>query len=302
VIARAPGKLVISGAYAVLSGAPAIVSAVDRYVIADTSRQAELSTPELSAALGDRPAPFFDAAALFKDGRKLGLGSSAAILVASLAALELDARAPLTDSELCASVLGRALTAHALAQRGGSGVDVAASSHGGTLVVRREEGTLTVQRAELPPGLNLAVWASGVPVSSQKMLELVQGLSERDPAAHQAALAPQSRAAERAAAALERRDASALVETIATQHEALYRLGSAAGAPIITDAVRELHRLACRERACVIPSGAGGGDIALYVGLQAPSSALRKRAEALGHEWLDLKLGARGVHAADGPD
>ena len=33
-IARAPGKLVLSGAYAVLEGAPALVCAVDRYVVA----------------------------------------------------------------------------------------------------------------------------------------------------------------------------------------------------------------------------------------------------------------------------
>ena len=33
--ARAPGKLVLSGAYAVLEGAPALVAAVDRYAVAD---------------------------------------------------------------------------------------------------------------------------------------------------------------------------------------------------------------------------------------------------------------------------
>ncbi len=33
--ARAPGKVVLSGAYSVLRGAPAIVTAVDRYVEAD---------------------------------------------------------------------------------------------------------------------------------------------------------------------------------------------------------------------------------------------------------------------------
>ena len=35
---RAPGKLVLTGAYAVLEGAPAIVVAVDRYAVADASR------------------------------------------------------------------------------------------------------------------------------------------------------------------------------------------------------------------------------------------------------------------------
>src|SRR5690606_12116062 len=34
---KAPGKVVLSGAYAVLEGAPCIVTAVDRYVYADSS-------------------------------------------------------------------------------------------------------------------------------------------------------------------------------------------------------------------------------------------------------------------------
>ena len=59
--ARAPGKLVLSGAYAVLEGAPALVAAVDRYVVADTARAAELVTPEVRAAIGDAAAPWFDA-------------------------------------------------------------------------------------------------------------------------------------------------------------------------------------------------------------------------------------------------
>ena len=90
--ARAPGKVVISGAYAVLEGAPAIVASVDRYALADTALSSNFVTEEVREALGDGPAPWIDASALREGGRKLGLGSSAAILVASLAALELGAR------------------------------------------------------------------------------------------------------------------------------------------------------------------------------------------------------------------
>src|SRR5688572_33181913 len=92
-IARAPGKLVLSGAYSVLEGAPALVAAVDRYALADEAREAPLITAEVRAAIAAGyliEAPWFDASALRADaaagGRKLGLGSSAAILVASLAA------------------------------------------------------------------------------------------------------------------------------------------------------------------------------------------------------------------------
>ncbi len=109
--ARAPGKLVLSGAYAVLSGAPAIVAAVDRYVTADSARPASFLTPEVRAAIGDQPAPWFNADDLRENGEKLGLGSSAAILVASLAALELDRTPGLSDAALSAAAALRDKTA-----------------------------------------------------------------------------------------------------------------------------------------------------------------------------------------------
>lgn len=66
----APGKLVLTGAYAVLEGAPAIVVAVDWYAMADTESPTKIDTKAL-----------YDGA-----GQKLGLGSSAASQVASFGA------------------------------------------------------------------------------------------------------------------------------------------------------------------------------------------------------------------------
>ena len=65
--ARAPGKLVLAGAYAVLEGAPALVAAVDRFVVAETGREPERVTEELQVALARgwlARAPWFDASAL----------------------------------------------------------------------------------------------------------------------------------------------------------------------------------------------------------------------------------------------
>lgn len=298
-IARAPGKLVLSGAYAVLDGAPAIVTAVNRYVTADARRSAEFLAPEVREALGANPAPWFDASPLRENDRKLGLGSSAAILVASLAAVELLARGETSDELLCAAVLSRALAAHARAQGGGSGIDVATSAYGGTLVLRRKGELLEVSRAALPRALHIEVWASTHAASTPRLLGKVSDLKAREPNRYAELMQAQRAASEHAAQALAQSDAPAFIDALAAQRLALYQLGNASGAGIVTDAVCELDERARREEATVLPSGAGGGDVTLFVGLRAPSNELSARAIELGQQRLELELEARGVHAVE---
>jgi phosphomevalonate kinase len=300
-VARAPGKLVLSGAYAVLSGAPALVVAVDRYATADSARSARFVTPEVKAALGEggRQAPEFDAENLRENGQKLGLGSSAAILVASLAALELDAEPALSDAELCARVYSRALHAHRTAQGGGSGVDVAASAHGGVLAARRNGAELALASVALPAGLHFRVWASPVSASTAAFLASIAAFAARDATAHRACIAAQAAAAEFVLSAAERGAASDFVAGIARQVGTLTALGDAAGAAIITAEFRELGALAASLGAAFLPAGAGGGDVAFYVGLAPPPAQFEVHAGSLGLTPVRLQLGARGVHRHD---
>src|SRR5688500_7926633 len=119
IVARAPGKLVALGEYAVLDGAPAIVLALDRYAEASvgassdgqcrlTVRAADVSqarfapgTPsgvalvDLVASTVASSLPWsatIDSQALFEGAAKLGLGSSAAVLCAWAGALSAFAR------------------------------------------------------------------------------------------------------------------------------------------------------------------------------------------------------------------
>ncbi|HTA88498.1 MAG TPA: hypothetical protein VK745_02940 [Polyangiaceae bacterium] len=294
--ARAPGKLVLSGAYAVLSGAPALVAAVDRYVLADSAKPANFQAPEVLAALGERAAPWFDASELREGAQKLGLGSSAAIVVASLAALELDAEPDLADDALCARVYQRALVAHRAAQGGGSGVDVAASAHGGVLSARRVAGELELRSLHLPNALYVEVWACSAAASTAEFLARIRELAARDPGLHRARLDAQAAAAEAALNAVQRASAADFVAAIGQQVAALRALGEAAGVPIVTAEHGELAALAAAHGAAFLPAGAGGGDVAYYVGTNAPPPEFGARGRELGLRRLELTLGARGVH------
>jgi phosphomevalonate kinase len=295
VIARAPGKIVVSGAYAVLEGSPAIVAAVDRFVTADTSRPSDLTTPEVRAAIGDRTAPWFDAGPLRAGDKKLGLGSSAAILVASLAAIAAD-RGIVRDDALQRAVFEPALLAHRMAQGGGSGVDVAASTYGGAVVAVARGGKLEVQPAPIPDSLVVEVLFAGKPASTPELIGRVKALKASAPRDYEALLTRLDMAALAAKAAFEAGSVAGFVAALRAQLEGLTALGQRASAPIVIPEVARLADHAAREDAVVLPAGAGGGDVALYVARHPPSETMLEAITEARHERLDLKLGARGVH------
>ncbi len=285
----------LSGAYAVLSGAPAIVSAVSRYVTADTSREATFVTDEVRAALTpEEHAPWFDAADLREGDRKLGLGSSAAILVASLFALEQERWPETPRLERIMRVHVRAQTAHRLAQGGGSGVDVSASAFGGTLIYRMGG---RCRSAKLPSGLSVEVWTCPTSASTRELIAAVNALGEQAPEQHATFLGAQTSAANAAALSVERQDAAGFLTALRAQQRALSGLGQAAGVPIVTPELGELAPRAETENGVLLPAGAGGGDIAIFVGRSPSTPGLRAALENHAHRLLAVELGAPGVAA-----
>lgn len=300
--ARAPGKVVISGAYAVLTGAPAIVTAVDRYASADTSQAAGFVTEEMRAA-APGPYPSIDASELRHEGRKLGLGSSAALLVAALASIgSEDPSLPSTRRLL----FERALHAHRKAQGGGSGVDVAASTFGGTLCCRLSQPLLPAasEAFEAPllvdtltlPRLALQIWASPSATSTSQYIRQVSAWRERAPGAFSALFGRLTNAAERAVSACTASDPGGFVRALDEQGLGLLELGEQSGCAIFLPELVPLAKLARAQGGCLLPAGAGGGDISLFAGLSDPSPELAQAMQRAGLSRLTLHLNAPGVH------
>jgi phosphomevalonate kinase len=298
--AGAPGKLLLTGAYAVLEGAPAIVVAIDRVAIADASRTAREPTPEVCAALGAAAAPEVDAHALYdEEGRKLGLGSSAAILVASLGVHAAVNGADLAEAAVRRKLFDDARAAHARVQSGGSGVDVAASVYGGVLRYETRKGGAEIRTAALPDHLVLQVWWSGQSARTAELRARVDALRERAPETHAARFAALNLAAHVAADAVEAGSLVSFVGGARACCAALERLGEAADAPIVPPRFAELAPLAAAEDAAFLPSGAGGGDVAVWLGRSAPSAAFAARAAALGFRVLRAAIDPGGVRLFD---
>jgi phosphomevalonate kinase len=298
----APGKMVLTGAYAVLRGAPALVVAVSRGAIATDAREAP-ATPEVAAALGVATAPALDLRALFEGDRKLGLGASAAGLVATLGLCAALRGERLDDASARDALFRAALAAHRAAQGGGSGVDVAASVYGGVLEYTLEGSSASpeVTPTALPPGVTLAAYAAGASARTSDLRRLVDGLCQRSPERAGQLFDALGRASFEARDACRARAADAFLASARAFASALAALGAAAEAPIVSAADRALAALAAGAGGAFFPSGAGGGDVAVLLASR-PEAADAFDAQALGHGYtrLSLSLDARGLRTLAG--
>jgi phosphomevalonate kinase len=290
---RAPGKVLLTGGYAVLDGAPAIVAAVDRYAVADGEQVASSAAPEVRAAFGTEPAPEVDVRALHDEsGRKLGLGSSAAAVVAAIgwraAARGEDPRLPLVR----ARVFRAARAAHARVQAGGSGVDIAASVHGGVLRYSASGQGASLQTLEPPSDLVTAVYFSGRSARTSELRARVDRFRARDP---KAAVFEDLRACAQRAADAFSSDVRGFVFAARDFGCALDALGRTADAPIVPPEFLELAKVAALEGAAFLPSGAGGGDVAVWLGTAPPSPSFAALAQARAMHLLPLEIDRGGV-------
>jgi phosphomevalonate kinase len=279
-IATAPGKLILTGEYAVLGGAPAIVIAVDRRATARRTPTPPGSSPfllavadEIAARRGGSAEAVNAALGIsvdstaFSDGMtKLGLGSSAAVTVAATAlALGTDDRD---------EILTVALAAHARAQgpRGarGSGADVAASVHGGTIVFTRPAGSdeCKVERRRWPASVVVVPFFTGAPADTAQLVARVTAAREANPArvdAALAAIADASRAACTALSAPADIAAVGLIGAIALAANATDRLAIATGVDLVPDCVTSARAALARLGGTAKTTGAGGGDVGIAV-------------------------------------
>ncbi len=303
---RAPGKAMLFGEYAVLDGAPAIVAAVDRYAVAALAEAVDPPTPfvahaaekarERLAADGraaPRGTPVVDSTALHAGGRKLGLGSSAAVTVAAHGAV-LHAAGVDLDVEK-QRIFAACDAAHRAAQGvAGSGADVAAAVWGGVLLFRRDEGAADqpVSGVAWPASVAITLVDTGVPASTADRVARYRDAAARRPDEHRALVAKMRVLALSVAG---RGVPVELAALVAEWNACLAELARLIDREIVTPAHRRIDERARALGGSAKPSGAGGGDLAVCFTPHDAVGRLRAQLASEGFDPLDLHIGAPGL-------
>lgn len=229
---------------------------------------------------------------------KLGLGSSAALSAAVIAALahHWGAVGPAPDD-----LWQLARAAHAAGHApAGSGVDVAASVWGGLLRFRRWPDAPQPEIVPLRPwaALHLLILDTGAAAATAPLVAQVGALREHDPSRYWSLferLALLSRAGTEFWGLQQMQAFTSVVEAY---HVALVELGEAAEAAIVSPVHLALHAEARAVGAWYKSSGAGGADIGVAFCESARSARrLARRAVAVGAQPLALEMAAQGAVA-----
>ncbi|HEU4618397.1 MAG TPA: hypothetical protein VFV10_10170 [Gammaproteobacteria bacterium] len=319
VVARAPGKLAVLGEYAVLYGAPALVLAVDRECRAeiapaeDGRRRLATRSPAFREidwpATGSTAVPLvdlvletwpgsapawraeLDSARFYLGPAKLGLGSSAAALVAFAAAWTASLGLP-------RPTLRRLVELHRRFQGGaGSGFDVAASVTGGLIEYRLDGDSLPlVGSVRMPNSVGFASIFAGRSASTPDFVARFEAFRRGRPQAAEGRQRAMTDIAEQACAAVGGADGAALVRAVEAYGRELERLGGDIGADIVTAEHRAIREIAGRFGVAYKVSGAGGGDLGLGIGDDPEAlAAFCRAAGEKGYKALNLHLNADGL-------
>ena len=217
---------------------------------------------------------------------QLGLGSSAAVTVAMVAALSQLLELELPKEEL----LALAREAVCEVQGTGSGFDIAAALHGGTLYYRREGPEIALLSSESLP---LVVGHTGIKADTVTLVQQVAQKRVENPGLVEEIFDGLARSVETGRRALVARDWARLGWAMSLSQALLETLG--VGTPRLAQMVQVALEAGAQGAKL---SGAGGGDCMIALVEEQRRDDIVTAIESVGGAVLPVETGARGLRVA----
>ena len=314
IISSAPGKLVLSGEYLVLLGAPALVLAINRRarcvlkpsdvdgltvlsLLSNESETIDIPESEIDASNGplhkllslmqpltnvpEQSLLTLDTHVFFEHQEKLGLGSSAALIVA-LTALFDDLRHTTTPFDSLRRIHNE------FQNNQGSGLDVAASLSGG--VIRFQKGHF--ERVRLPSKLSFCYVFTGASTNTADMVQRFSNIldDEHDRGLIQA----WNQLAYKVPDSLDNDDT--FLQNLRELTDLTYRFDQNSRLGIFGLSHQKARDLALELNLVYKPCGAGGDDIGVAVGTDLSRlKVFADKAQENGMRIQDLEIADDGV-------
>ena len=295
--ASAPGKVILFGEHFVVHGTPAIVSSISLRAKVEASKISEEAV--LLEGFGDEnPAVIASKYILRKTGcrtglslrisseipQSVGLGSSAAVAVASAAAA-LMACSKALDSSL---VLEAAHEGEKVVHYTPSGIDTSVATYGGAGVFSRDEGYTRVD-FDLE---YLLILNTGKLRRTGDLVRKVKEFADKNPNRFKEISEEASRIVQEALEALEKGDLPYLGKLMNRNQALLREIG--VSSPELEDAISALLKAGAYGAKL---TGAGGGGCAIAIADYASLDEIIHKLSVSGYSVIKARLVVEGVRA-----
>ncbi|WP_330949664.1 phosphomevalonate kinase [Virgibacillus sp. MG-45] len=248
-------------------------------------------------------------------GKKYGLGSSAAVVTAVIAAI---LQAYLPDKPPKMLLFKLAAISHVRTQGNGSGADVAASAYGGVLqyasfqaswlkeayqyaeslveFVEEDWPYLSIKPVRFPHRLSFCIGWTGKPASTGRLVEKVLRLKQDNPTQYQTFLDESEAAVSAIIDGMEKNNLATFLKGVKQNRHALATVGLHANVELETPLLSRLCTLTEAHGGAGKLSGAGGGDCGIaFIPSEKNTEQLFDAWKEAGITPLDIKMFPHGA-------
>lgn len=249
-------------------------------------------------------------------GKKYGLGSSAAVVVAVISAI-LQLHMGEKESPTLDEIFKLSALAHLKTQNSGSGADIAAAVYGGWLeysafstkwifkelelgkklteMIEKPWPNLSIRKLTVPPLLQFVVGWTNEAVATAPMIERVHNFRDSNIEVYNEFLRESSISVDRLIQSFELKDCTEAINALTQSRKVLKKLGENAVIPIETEKLKTLCSIA-ETLGSGKSSGAGGGDCGIaFLKGDSQRQKLYKAWKAADITPLDLGVSEMGV-------